>query len=380
MIEFLPARIFGKYLNQFSGNKSVKHFTCCNQLLCMMFGQLSNRDSLRDLIVCLEAHSSKYYHLGLGRSVSRSTLADANEKRDYRIYEQFAYDLIAQARLQCLNDKEFSINIKENVYAFDATVIDLCLNVFWWVTFRKNKGAVKLHTLYDIKTSIPSFGHITTGNVHDVNGLDALTYETGVYYILDRGYLDFERLYVIQKHQAFFVTRAKSNTKVTRIYSSKVNKKAGVRSDQTVKLSGFCTKQDYPEKLRRVRFYDKEQEPTFVFLTNNFILKAEDIASLYKYRCRVELFFKWIKQHLKIKSFWGASPDAVKTRVCIAIITYTLVAIIKSKLNLSRSNYEVLQILGVSLLDKTPIQQLFQCDVNQNIKEQNSNQLKINLI
>ena len=380
VVEFLPSRVFDKYVNQFDGNKNVKHFTCWNQLLCMMFGQLSNRDSLRDLIVCLEAHSSKYYHLGFGKNVSRSTLADANEKRDYRIYEQFAYEMINIARTHCLNDTDFRLSIKNNVYAFDATVIDLCLNVFWWATFRRAKGAIKLHTLYDVKTSIPSFVHITTGDVHDVNGLDALTYEVGAYYILDRAYVDYERLYTIHTHQAFFVTRTKKNTQLKRMYSSKVNKKAGVRSDQTVKLIGFYSEQHYPEKLRRIKFYDKEQERLFVFLTNNFSLKAIEIAALYKYRWKVELFFKWIKQHLKIKSFWGTSPNAVKTQVYIAIITYTMVAIIKSKLNPNRSTYEILQILGVSLLDKTPVNQLLQGLVYQNVKEQIYNQLKINLI
>lgn len=380
IVEFLPARLFDKYVAQFDGNKKVRSFSCWNQLLCMMFGQLSNRDSLRDLIVCLEAHSSKYYHLGLGKNVTRSTLADANEKRDYRIYQQFAYEMISIARTCCLNDTDFRLNIKSNVYAFDATVIDLCLNIFWWATFRKAKGAVKLHTLYDVKTSIPSFVHITTGNVHDVNGLDALTYEAKAYYILDRGYVDFERLYSIHQHHAFFVTRAKRNTQLIRMYSSKVNKKAGVRSDQTVRLSGFYSQQSYPDKIRRIKFYDKEQERSFVFLTNNFTLKAIDIAALYKYRWKVELFFKWMKQHLKIKSFWGVSPNAVKTQIYIAVITYTLVAIIKSKLNLNRSTYEILQILGVSLLDKTHLNQLLSDLVSQNIKEQYCNQLKFKLI
>lgn len=380
VVEFLPARLFDKYVSQYEGNKKVRSFTCWNQLLCMMFGQLSNRDSLRDLIVCLEAHYSKYYHLGLGKNVSRSTLADANEKRDYRIYEQFAYEMIGIARTSCLDDSDFRLGIKGNVYAFDATIIDLCLNVFWWATFRKAKGAVKLHTLYDVKTSIPSFVHISAGDVHDVNGLDTLTYEAGAYYVLDRGYVDFERLFIIHQCHAFFVTRAKTNTKLTRIYSSKINKKAGVRSDQIVKLSGFYSKQYYPGKIRRIKFYDEQQQRSFVFLTNNFALKAKNIAALYKYRWKVELFFKWIKQHLKIKSFWGTSQNAVKTQVYIAIITYTLVAIIKSKLSPNRSTYQILQILGVSLLDKTTVSQLLAESVYHNVKEQYCNQLKFNLI
>jgi len=380
VVEFLPARLFDKYVAKYEGNKKVRSFTCWNQLLCMIFGQLSNRDSLRDLTVCLEAHSSKYYHLGLGKNVSRSTLADANERREYGIYQEFAYEMIGIARECCLQDADFRLGIKGNIYAFDATVIDLCLSVFWWATFRKAKGAVKLHTLYDVKTSIPSFIHITEGDVHDVNGLDVLTYEAGAYYVLDRGYVDFERLYVIHQHHAFFITRAKKNTQLIRMYSSKVNKKAGVRSDQIVKLKGFYPKQYYPEKIRRIKFYDEEQQRSFVFLTNNFALKAKNIAALYKYRWKVELFFKWIKQHLKIKSFWGISPNAVKTQVYIAITTYTLVAIIKSKLNLNRSTYEILQILGVSLLDKTSLHQLLNELVYHNVKEQYCNQLKINLI
>lgn len=380
VVEFLPARLFDKFIIEYEGNKKVRSFTCWNQLLCMMFGQLSNRDSLRDLIVCLEAHCSKYYHLGLGKNISRSTLADANEKRDYRIYEQFAYEMIDIARSCCLDDNDFRLNLKGNVYAFDATIIDLCLNVFWWATFRKAKGAVKLHTLYDVKTSIPSFVHISAGDVHDVNGLDTLIYEAGAYYILDRGYVDFDRLYMIHQRHAFFVTRAKRNTRLIRMYSSKVNKKAGVRSDQIVCLSGFYSKQYYPEKIRRIKFYDQDQQRSFVFLTNNFTLKAKNIAALYKYRWKVELFFKWIKQHLKIKSFWGTSQNAVKTQVYIAFITYTLVAIIKSKLSLNLSTYEILQILGISLFDKTPLNQLLAEPLYQNVKEQYCNQLKFNLI
>lgn len=380
VINFLPARIFDKYVAQYEGNKKVRSFTCWNQMLCMMFGQLCNRDSLRDLVVCLEAHSSKYYHLGFGRKVSRSTLADANEKRDYRIYEHFAYEMVAIARRCCSDDGDFRLGIKGNIYAFDATIIDLCLSVFWWATFRKAKGAVKMHTLYDVRTSIPSFVHITAGDVHDVNGLDELTYEAGAYYILDRGYLDFERLYTIHKQNAFFITRARKNTQLVRMYSAKVNKKAGIRSDQIVMLTGFYPKQFYSEKIRRIKFYDEEQKRSFVFLTNNFALKAKNIAALYKYRWKIELFFKWIKQNLKVKSFWGVSPNAVKTQIYIAIITYTLVSIIRSKLRLERSTYEILQILGVSLLDKTQLNQLLQDPIYQNVKEQNYTQLKINLI
>jgi transposase len=266
------------------------------------------------------------------------------------------------------------------VYAFDATIIDLCLNVFWWATFRKAKGAIKLHTLYDGKSSIPSFVHITSGDVHDVNGLDELTYETGAYYVLDKGYVDYKRLYRIHQYNAFFVTRAKNNAQFIRMYSNKTDKTKGIKCNQIVILKLPNSRKHYPEKLRRIKFYDTELNRTFVFLTNNFTLDAINIAALYKYRWKVELFFKWIKQHLKIKSFWGTTSNAVKTQIYIAIITYTLVAIIKSKLNLGRSTYEILQILGMSLFDKTQLNQLLSEPVYQNVKEQNYNQLKINFI
>lgn len=376
---FLPQRVFDSLVSKYKGNYRVRHFTCWNQMLCMMFGQLSNRDSLRDLMIGIEAHPSKHYHLGFGPGISRSNLANANEKRDCQIFEQFAYSLIAQARECFIADNDFSLSIIGNVYAFDASVIDLCLNVFWWAKFRKNKGAIKLHTLYDVKTSIPTFMHITTGSVHDVHGLDALVYENDGYYILDRGYVDFKRLYIIHQQKAFFVTRAKDNTQLQRVYSSKVDKMTGVLCDQRVKLTGVKTQYHYPELLRRIKYSDKEQQRTFVFLTNNFSLAAADIAMLYKYRWKVELFFKWIKQHLKIKSFWGTSMNAVKTQVYIAIIAYCLIAIIKSKLKLEKSTYEILQILGISLFDKTPLNQLLSNNINQDVKEQDCNQLKLKL-
>ena len=347
---FLPARIFDRCVKQYGGNKRVRYFTCWNQMMSMMFGQLSGRDSLRDLITTLQAHTSKYYHLGLGKNVSRSNLAEANEQREYRIYESFAYELIAIARKQTLVESDFSLAIRENVYAFDSTTIDLCLEIFWWAAFRTTKGAIKLHTLYDVKTSIPAFLHITAANVHDVNALDVLVYEAGGFYIMDRGYVDFTRLYQIHQHHAFFVTRAKDNFRFTRVYSATADKTSGVKCDQTVTLKGFYSAKDYPEKMRRIKYFDKEHKRSFVFLTNNFLLTAQEIALLYKYRWKVELFFKWIKQHLKIKSFWGTSANAVKTQVYVAIITYTLVAIIKSQLKTKLSTYEILQILSISLL------------------------------
>src|SRR4030095_7178232 len=288
--------------------------------------------------------------------------------------------MIAIARKECLTDSDFNLDINGNVYALDATMIDLCLNVFWWAAFKKNQGAVKIHTLYDVRTSIPSFIYITPGKVHDVNGLDMILFEPGAYYILDRAYLDFERLYRIHQHNASFVTRAKGNTRFIRMYSAKHNKQQGVLSDQIVMLSSFYPKKSYPEKLRRVKFYDQEQQRSFVFISNNFDLEAVDIANLYKHRWKVEIFFKWVKQHLKIKSFWGVSSNAVKTQIYIAITSYTLIALIKSRLKLDRSTYEVLQILGVSLLDKTPVNQLLKGPVYQNVKEQSYNQLKLNII
>lgn len=377
LTDFLPRRIFDRLVRQYRGNKKVRHFTCWNQMLCMMFGQLSSRESLSDLVLTINAHQSKIYHLGFGISVSKANLAKANERRDWRIFADFAYSLIGQARQCCTTDTDFQINLLGSVYAFDSTIIDLCLSVFWWAGFRKGKAAVKLNVLFDIKTSIPNFIHITDGLTHDVNSLDVLFYEAGSYYILDRGYVDFERLYHIHLQQAFFVIRAKTNLQFNRMYSHKCNKETGVKCDQIGKLKGYQVLKKYPEIIRRIKFYDAENDRTFIYLTNNFELSALQIALLYKYRWKVELFFKWIKQHLKIKSFWGTSFNAVKIQVYIAIITYTLVAMVKSRLKIEYSTYEILQILGLSLLDKTPINELLKNPKHQNVKEPLCNQLKI---
>ena len=379
LTDFLPKRVFDCLVDKYDGNKHVRFFTCWNQLSCMLFGQLTGRESMRDLMIGLDAHKSKYYHLGFGKNVTRSNLAKANEKRNYKIFEEFAYHLIKEARDTSVV-KDFDLNIKSNVYAFDSSTIDLCLSVFWWAEFRKTKGGVKLHTLFDVKTSIPSCIHITKASVHDVNLLDVLQYESGGYYILDRGYIDFKRLYRIQLHSAFFVTRTKTNFRFRRMYSNKINKKSGVLSDQVGKLEGYYSLKDYPEKLRRIKYHDEETEKTLVFLTNNFDLKAEEIALLYKYRWKVELFFKWIKQHLKIKSFWGVIPNAVKIQIYSAIIVYCLVAIISNKLKVDRSTYEILQILSISLLDKTPLKELLTNQDYKDVKELNCMQLKINYI
>ena len=372
LIEFLPQRVFDGYVAKYSGNKFVRHFTCWNQLLCMIFGQLTNRDSLRDLIVAIDAHSRKTYHLGFGKSVTRSNLAKANESRNSKIFEEFAYHLIDVSRRKRAND---DFEIKGKVYAFDSSTIDLCLNVFWWAKFRKAKGGIKLHTLYDITTQIPAFIHITAASVNDVNAMDVIPYETGAYYIFDRGYVDYTRLHKITNHSAYFVIRAKSNLNFTRMYSRRADKIKGVQCDQIGKLSGFYVSKEYPEKMRRVKFYDQETKRTFVFLTNNFELTAEQIALLYKNRWKVELFFKWIKQHLKIKAFWGTSENAVRIQIYTAIITYCLVAIAGNDLKIDRSTYEILQVLGISLLDKTPVKQLFTNIDYKDVNELNYNQL-----
>ena len=376
-VSFLPQRVFDRCAEQYNGNYRVRSFSCWNQLLCMMFGQLSGRESLSDLVVSLNAHKSKSYHIGIGRSISKPNLAKANQRRDWHIFSDFAYYLIAEARQCCIRESDFELDIKGSVYAFDSSIIDLCLSVFWWATFRKEKGAIKLHTLFDIKTSIPSFVHITEGLTHDVNILDELHYERGSFYILDRGYIDYERLHTIHLSKAYFVIRAKDNLRFTRMYSSPCNKSVGICCDQIIKMLTYYSAKGYPEKLRRIKFYDAENCRYLVFLTNNLDLKAEEIALLYKYRWKIELFFKWIKQHLKIKSFWGTSENAVKTQVYIAIITYTLVAIIKSKLCIERSTYEILQILSVSLFDKTPINKLLENQIYQDVKELNCNQLSL---
>lgn len=376
IVEFLPQRIFDRFVEKYDGNKYVKHFSCWNQLLCMLFGQLTNRDSLRDLIVALDAHSSKSYHLGFGKSVTRSNLAKANETRNSKIFEAFAYHLIAIARRKRANN---DFEIKGKIYAFDSSTIDLCLSVFWWATFRKAKAGIKLHTLFDITTQIPAFVHITPATVNDMKAMDFLIYDQSAFYIFDRGYVDYTRLYKITTHSAFFVIRAKSNLKFNRMYSLKIDKSTGVLCDQIGKLKGYYVSKEYPKKLRRVKFYDKETNRTFVFLTNNFQVTSDQVALLYKNRWQIELFFKWIKQHLKIKSFWGTSENAVRIQIYCAIITYCLVAIVGKELKIERSTYEILQVIGISLLDKTPVNELFANTDYKDVKELDCNQLSLSL-
>ena len=357
---FLPKYEFDKCVAKYQGNYKVKNFRCWEQFIVMSFAQLTYRESLRDIACCLGAVESKLYHSGVKSKVAKSTLADANERRNWRIYADFAQVLIRQARKLYATDNDFSLDLDEIVYALDSTTIDLCLNLFPWAKFRKRKGAVKLHTLLDLRGAIPTFIEITDGLVHDVNVLDVLVIEPGAYYLMDRGYVDYARLYSITQGSAWFVTRAKANFAFRRQYSNPVEKSTGLKCDQTVVLTGYYAKKDYPDKLRRIKYYDQQTDKTFVFLTNNFILPATLIAQLYKERWKVELFFKWIKQHLRIKSFFGNSQNAVFTQIWIAISMYLVVAIMKKQLKLEQSLYTILQILSISPFEKMPIQQAFQ--------------------
>ena len=377
IIELVSHKQFQALVKRYDGDYKVKEFSCWKQFLCMAFGQLTHRESLSDTMMCLKANTEKMYHLGIGDLVAKSTLSKANENRPYKIYEGLAMILIQQAKYLYIEDNELEVPLKNNVFAIDSTTIDLCLSTFYWATFRSNKGGIKLHTQLDLKTSIPAFILFSTASVHDVNVLDIISYETNSFYVMDRGYVDNKRLYKICQSDAFFVTRAKDNMDYRRLYSHPVNKSKGVLCDQTIMLNGYYAAKDYPQKMRRIKFYDQENGKTLVFLSNNFHLDAAEIAQLYKHRWKIELFFKWIKQHLKIKSFWGQSENAVKTQVWIAVSVYVLVAIAKKKFMLKQSLYEILQILSISIFEKTPINQLFQQNQLQYLKEQNCNQLSI---
>lgn len=368
---------FQTIVNRHNGDHKVKEFSCWKQFLYMSFGQLTHRESLSDTMLCLKANSGKSYHLGIGDIVAKSTLSKANENRSFQIYEDLAMLLIKAAKQLYLSNSDLEVDLKNNVFAIDATTIDLCLSAFWWATFRSKKGGIKLHTQIDLKTSIPEFILITTASIHDVNVLDYIVFEANSFYVLDRGYVDYKRLYKIHKANAFFITRAKDNMNYRRLYSNKVDKSKGVLCDQTIILNGYYAAKDYPEKIRRIKFYDEETGKILIFLTNNFHLKATEIAQLYKHRWKIELFFKWIKQHLKIKSFWGHSENAVRTQVWIAVSVYVLIAIAKKKFMLKQSLYEILQVLSISIFEKMPINQLFQPTQLQYFKEQNPNQLKM---
>ena len=360
--DHLPMHTFRRCEKRYQGERYVKRFRCFDQYLSMAFAQLTYRESLRDIEACLRAHQSKLYHMGIRSRVVRSTLSDANEQRDWRIYADFAQALIRIAR-PLYAKEDLGLELDNTVYALDASTIDLCLSVFPWALFRSTKSAVKLHTLLDLRGNIPAFIHISDGKLHDVNVLDMLLPEAGAFYIMDRGYVDFERLFTLHLAGAFFVIRAKSNTQYQRRYSSPVDKSSGVKCDQTIVLTGVNTATDYPQPLRRIKYYDQNTGKTFNFLTNNFAIPAQTVADLYRYRWQVELFFKWIKQHLRIKSFFGTSENAVKTQIWIAISVYVLVAIIKKRLNLSTDLYTILQILSLTLFEKDPLEQMLaNCD------------------
>jgi hypothetical protein len=354
---FMPLQTFRRCVGKYRGNFKIKTFSCLDQFLCMAFAQITYRESLRDIEVCLRSQNNKLYHMGIRGNVCRSTLADANEKRDWRIYAELAHSLITTARTLYSKDT-FIEELDETIYALDSTTIDLCLSVFPWATFRKTKGAIKLHTLLDLRGNIPTFIYISDGKLHDVNALDLMPLEAGAFYVMDRGYVDFKRLHYFTEIAAFFVTRAKTNIKFRRVYSHPVDRDTGLVCDQTILLTGFASRKGYPGKLRRVKFHDAITGKTLVFLTNNFNLPALTIAQLYRSRWQVELFFKWIKQNLRIKSFYGTSENAVKTQIWIAISVYVLVAIMKKELHLKESLYTILQVLSVSAFEKTPVYQL----------------------
>jgi transposase len=377
LMAFVPDYEFNKCVDKYKGNYKVRTFSCRSHFYVMSFAQLTYRESLRDIEVCLKALSNKLYHSGISHSVSKSTLAEANETRDWRIYADFAQVLIKEARKLYKTDNDFLLDIDNMAYALDSTTIDLCLSLFPWAKFRKNKAAVKAHTLLDLRGSIPTFIDITDGSVHDVNILDRITIETGAIYVMDRGYLDFERLYRLHQSRAFFITRAKKNTVCRRIYSRPIDKTTGLRCDQTVRFTGYYSKKEYPESVRRIKFFDQETGNTYVFLTNNFELDALLITKLYKERWKIELFFKWIKQHLRIKAFYGTSYNAVCCQIWIAVCSYLLVAIVKKRLRLELSLYTLLQIFSLTLFEKVPINELFTKNVYKFICPVEDKQLKL---
>ena len=374
LMQHLPLTTFRRCVTRYRGTFKVKSFSCLDQFLCMAFAQLTYRESLRDIEVCLRAQSSKLYHLGIRSAVARNTLANANAVRDWRIYADFAQSLIGIAR-PLYAQESFGVDLQETVYALDTTTIDLCLSVFPWAVFRTAKAAIKLHTLLDLRGNIPTFIHISDGKVHEVNILDQLLPEPGAFYIMDRGFLDFERLYRFHEAGSFFVTRGKSNLKVQRRYSHPVDRETGLICDQSVVLTGFYSRQGFEAPLRRIRFKDPETAKTLIFLTNNFVLPAFTITELYRCRWQVELFFKWIKQHLRIKAFFGTSENAVRSQIWIAVSAYVLVAIVKKRLHLSASLYEILQILSLTMFEKIPLDQLLAQTMTDEIQRVSDNQL-----
>jgi len=376
LMDFLPWTTFTRIVERYDGDRAIRTLSCAEQFRVMAFAQLTYRESLRDIEACLFAQSAKLYHMGFREPVRRSTLADANASRDWRIYAEFAQRLIAQARRLYAGDS-LGVDLGNAVYALDSTTIDLCLSMFPWAHFRSTKAAVKMHTLLDLRGSIPSFIHISNGKMHDVHALDMLLPEPGAIYVMDRGYIDFARLYVLQQAGAFFVTRAKSNLDAHRVYSSATDRTTGVIADQTIALGGVRTSKDYPVHLRRVRFRDAETKKTLVFLTNQTALPALTICGLYKSRWQVELFFKWIKQHLRIKQFYGTSENAVKTQIWIAVSVYVLVAIIRKRLKLEASLYTLLQIISVTMFEKLPLLSALSLEANTSADDTSAKQLSL---
>jgi len=376
LMEHLPLHTFRRCVQRYPSKYPTKTFSHLDQFLCMAFAQLTYRESLRDIETCLRAHRAKLYHLGIRGNIAKSTLADANEQRDWHIYEDFATSLIQIARKLYVNDS-FAVELEQTAYALDTTTIDLCLSVFPWAHFRSTKAAVKMHTLLDLRGNIPTFIHITDGKMHEVNVLDILIPEAGSFYIMDRGFTDFARWFTLHQAQAFFIIRGKSNLLCRRVYSRPVDTSTGLRCDQTIALTTPKAKKQYPQHLRRVKFYDAEHDRYLVFLTNNFDLPALTIAKLYRCRWQVELFFKWIKQHLRIKRFFGTSENAVKTQIWIAIAVYVLVAIVKKRLKTEASLYTILQILSLTLFEKTPLDQLLTNSETQTDMQDNDNQLNL---
>jgi hypothetical protein len=374
LISFLPDREFRRCVARYDGDARLRGFSCWNQYLSMAFAQLTYRESLRDIEACLRAFGTKLYHMGFQGKIARSTLADANESRDWRIFADFAHVLIRMARPLCAADL-IGIDLEQTLYALDSTTIDLCLALFPWAKFRKHKAAVKMHTLLDLRGNIPTFVRITAGNTHDVSVLDDIVPEPGAFYVMDRGYVDFARLYTFTLSSSFFVIRTKENILLKRRYSHSIDKAAGLRSDQTVVLTTLNSAKAYPDALRRINYYDAEKNRRLGFLTNNFILPALTITQIYKCRWQVELFFKWIKQHLRIKAFYGTSENAVKTQIWIAVSVYVLVAIVRRRLGLEASLFQILQILSVTLFEKTPILQALQAQSSDSDLCDPSNQL-----
>ena len=377
LMDHLPLHTFRRIVKRYDGERKVKTFSCLDQFLCMAFAQLTYRESLRDIEACLRAQRTKLYHLGIRtKQVARNTLANANAVRDWHMYADFAQSLITIAQSLYV-DEPFGVDLKDSVYALDASTIDLCLSVFPWAPFRQAKAAVKLHTLLDLRGNIPSFIHISDGKLHDVNILDQLIPEPGAFYVMDRGYIDFARLHRLHLAGSFFVIRGKINLKAKRRYSAPVDRSTGLICDQTIVLSGYYAQKDYEDTLRRIRFKDPETGKSLVFLTNNFVLPAQTITQLYKCRWQVELFFKWIKQHLRIKTFFGTSENAVKSQIWIAVSVYVLVAIVKKRLDLSASLYEILQILSLTMFEKMPLDQLLSKIVEDEVPTNSRNQLNL---